>query len=152
VRRFVLRILIVLAVVCAGCAHEKIRHDRLLPTASQPGCFDVVLEHPLPGAYHLPGRIELRPERSTCDSAENDFVVLARDPGYRNDQRLDGHWCRRDQRWIHLIWSTHVSGVALDMEEAPVGYQGTAKTFADVEGVPSHDSAVELRRVACSHP
>jgi hypothetical protein len=143
--------LIALAVVCVGCAHEEISHDRLLPTASQPGCFDVVLERPLPGAYQLPNRIEMRPEKSAC-FARDDFVVRARDPRYRNEQRLDGHWWRRDQRWIHLIWSTHFSGIALDLEETSVGYRGTAKTFVDMEGVPPHESDVELRRVACSNP
>lgn len=150
-RRFVVPAVVVLAVVLVGCAHDETPHGRLPATPSQPGCFDVVLEHPLPGAYQLPGRMELRPEKSAC-FARDDFVVLARDPRYRNEQRLDGHWWRRDQRWIHLIWSTHFSGVALDIEETPLGYRGTATTFADVEGVAAHESDVELRRVACSSP
>ena len=151
-RRSCFCILVALLIACVGCAHEDAPHDRLGPTASQPGCFDVLLQHRLPAAYELPGRIELRAERSSCDFARDDFVAVAHDPAYRNGQRLDGHWWRRDERWIHLIWSTHYSGVALDLEETPAGYRGTAKTFVDVEGVPFHESDVELRRVACSGP
>jgi hypothetical protein len=145
-----LYILVELAAVLVGCAHEEMRHDRLLPTASQPGCFDVVLQGRLPGVHQLPSRIELRSERSTCDFARDDFVALAHDPAYQNGH-LDGHWWRRDARWIHLIWSTHFSGIALDIEETPAGYRGTARTFADMDGVETHESGVELRRVACSN-
>ena len=128
-----------------GCVHAGQRHDRLLPTPAQLGCYTVTLHAPLRTAVDPPGRIELRSERTEWP---DDFVFLA--PDVVDDSRhLHGHWWRQDERHVHALWTYDFGGVAFDLETTSVGYGGTAAYYCDV--CSSDDKvAVDLVRTPCS--
>jgi hypothetical protein len=137
-------LLVVVGTLVLGCAHARERHDRLLPTAAQLGCYDVILHAPLQTLVDPPGRIELRSERTEWG---DDFVFLA--PDVVEPRHLHGHWWRRDERHIHALWTYDLGGVAFDLEAANTGFTGTAAYHCDI-CVRDDKVAVDLVRVPCS--
>ena len=150
-RRSAFTIFVRLALIASGCSHESLPRDCLPPNADQIGCFDVAVSRPLRIRVPFPRRLELRPEKSTCDFDQGDFVALSRDLRYQNDDRRDGHWWRSDSRRIRVTRGTHFSGVWFDLAQSATGYSGMLGTFADIDGVEHDETEVELlRRPACS--
>jgi hypothetical protein len=136
---------VVVGTLVLGCGHARQRHDRLLPTAEQLGCYDITLRAPLRTLVDPPGRIELRSERT---ERRDDFVFLAPDV-VDNSGHLHGHWWRRDERHLHALWTYDLGGVAFDVETTNVGYRGTAVYYCDI-CTSGEEVSVDLVRVPCS--
>jgi hypothetical protein len=135
---------VVVGTLVLGCAHARGRHDRLLPTPAQLGCYDVILRAPLRTLVDPPRRIQLRAERTEWG---DDFVFLA--PDVVEPRHFHGHWWRRDERHLHALWTYDLGGVAFDLKTTNAGYSGTAVYYCDI--CTSDDKvAVDLVRVPCS--